>query len=104
MSQVRGRGLTESATAAVGRLTRNDIDGFWVHLDLDVLDSALLPAVDTPAPNGLDFDELADLLVPLLRSAVGLEVTIFDPGLDPTGEQAERVTEMLAAAISRARS
>ena len=103
-SEVRGRGLTESATEAVRRLSLAGVDGFWVHLDLDVLDSALLPAVDSREPNGLDFDELGELLVPLLRSAAGLEVTIFDPDLDPTGEQAERVTDMLSAAISRARS
>jgi arginase len=96
--------LTASATEAVRRLSLAGVDGLWVHLDLVVLDSALLPAVDTPEPNGLDFDELAELLVPVLRSAAGLEVTIFDPDLDPTGEQAERITEMLSAAISRARS
>ena len=32
---------------------------YWVHVDADVLDSALVPAVDSPAPDGLTFEELA---------------------------------------------
>src|SRR5215211_3896938 len=35
---------------------------YWVHVDADVLDSDLLGAVDSPAPDGLAFDELAELL------------------------------------------
>ena len=72
-----------------------------IHLDLDVVDSALLPAVDSPEPAGLSFDELRALLVPLLAStlAIGLEVTIFDPDLDESGQQAAAVTDMLVAAF-----
>lgn len=101
-SEVRAVGARDSAAQAVSTLTGRRVDGFWVHLDLDVLDGAVLPAVDPPEPNGLDYEELRELLVPLLRSTTGLEVTIFDPDLDDKGEHAERLTETLVAAIREA--
>jgi arginase len=42
---------------------------YWVHMDADVLDSGLVGAVDSPAPDGLTFDELASLLRELLAGA-----------------------------------
>ncbi len=74
-----------------------DLAGSWVHLDADILDAALLPAVDSPEPGGLTFGELSNLLRALLGSAaaVGLEITVFDPDLDPDG----RVARLFADAI-----
>ena len=45
-----------------------EIDGFWVHLDADVLDPSVMPAVDSPDPEGLLPGELTSLLRPLLAS------------------------------------
>ncbi len=74
-----------------------NLAGYWVHLDADILDAALLPAVDSPETGGLTFDDLSDLLRALLgsASAVGLEVTVFDPDLDPDG----RLARLFADAI-----
>jgi arginase family enzyme len=49
-----------------------------LHLDVDVLDAALMPAVDSPNPSGLDWDELEGIRVPLVRDplVVGMEVTV----------------------------
>jgi arginase len=101
VSELRRIGFRGASEQAIARLQRQGVDGFWIHLDLDVVDSALLPAVDSPEPAGLSFDELRALLVPLLSSrlAVGLEVTIFDPDLDESGRQAAAVTDMLVAAF-----
>lgn len=70
---------------------------FWLHVDLDVIDGALLPAVDSPGSPGLDFDQLAELLQPLVASSecLGCDVTIFDPELDPAGTYATRIVAML---------
>ncbi|HWD79474.1 MAG TPA: arginase family protein, partial [Kribbella sp.] len=35
-----------------------ELDGFWVHLDVDVLDAAVMPAVDSPEPDGIGHEEL----------------------------------------------
>jgi arginase len=70
---------------------------YWIHVDADVLD---LAAVDSPAPGGLRFDELTVLPRELLAGdAVGLQVTVFDPGLDPDGTQADGLTDCLVAAF-----
>jgi arginase len=37
------------------------VDGFWIHVDADVLDPTVIPAVDSPEPGGLELDEMADL-------------------------------------------
>lgn len=64
-----------------------------MHLDLDVLDAAEMPAVDSPEPNGLSFVRLAAMLKWLLGSpvCVVLELTIYDPDLDPHGHYADRI-------------
>lgn len=77
-----------------------DGGGFWLHLDLDVLHARALPAVDYPQDEGLDWDQLERLLVPLLRSPglIGMDLTIYNPTLDPDGASARRIVELLAAA------
>ena len=47
-----------AAAEALRRLADPALDGFWVHLDADVLDDAIMPAVDYRMPDGLRFDEL----------------------------------------------
>jgi arginase len=65
---------------------------YWVHVDADVL---RLDAVDSPQPDGLSFDELAELLARLRPGAVGMHVTIFDPDKDPDGSAAHALTDCL---------
>jgi hypothetical protein len=36
-----------------------EVEGFWIHLDADVLDDEVMPAVDYRMPGGLPPDELA---------------------------------------------
>lgn len=70
---------------------------FWLHIDLDVLDEAALPAVDYPMPGGLQWHELTMLLTPLARSPhlIGVDVTIYNPALDPDNLYAPRIVNML---------
>jgi arginase len=91
------------ATAAGTREALSATDGFWIHVDVDVLDSTLMPAVDSPQPDGLGYAELGRLLVPLLASeqARGIQFTIFDPDLDPAGRYARELAEMIVDALDR---
>jgi arginase len=84
-------------------LVRDELDGFWIHVDADVLDPSVLRAVDSPTPGGLDADRLARLLRGLLRlpGAAGLQLTVFDPDLDEDGSQAAVLVDILAAALTR---
>jgi arginase len=90
------------ARAALEALSDSDLDGLWIHCDVDVLDSSVMPAVDTPEPGGLNFPELTSLLAALLASdrACGLELTIFDPDLDESGRLAERLTDCICDAFA----
>ncbi len=75
------------------------LDGYWVHLDVDVLDPSVMPAVDSPDPGGLDVDQLTALLRPLTGSMVGLQVCVFDPDLDPDGSLARLLASALVAGL-----
>jgi arginase len=94
-------GAGSVAERALGRLASPGLDGFWLHLDVDVLDPAVMPAVDSPEPGGLSFDELRELLTPLVHhpAARGLEVAIYDPLLDPGREAGAALVEMLAGTM-----
>jgi arginase len=96
LPHVREVGVEAIAADALAWLARP----YWIHVDADVIDSALLGAVDSPAPGGLTFEELAELLRRLLAGpAVGLQVTVFDPDLDPDGVQARALTDCLVSAF-----
>ena len=79
---------------------RPELDGYWLHLDVDVLDPQVLPAVDSPAPGGLRADQLTDLLRQLAPAALGIHVTVFDPDLDPDGQQATLLTQCLTEGLA----
>lgn len=102
LAAVREVGVAGAARRTVDRFERNTPDGFWIHLDADVLDDEVMPAVDSPQPGGLSRDELIEMLKVLLASgrAAGLEVTIFDPDLDPDGKIASAFADDLVAALA----
>ncbi len=60
------------------------------------------PAVDSPDPDGLLPGELTALLRPLVRSPhrVGLDVTLYDPDLDPDGTAGVLLTDLVVAALA----
>ncbi|HEY3559010.1 MAG TPA: arginase family protein [Kribbella sp.] len=99
----RARQVADDPVAAARRTLAHldGLDGFWVHLDVDILDAAIMPAVDSPDPGGIDHDQLRALLEPLLSApdCVGLDVGIFDPDLDPDGRYAAELTDTLVAAL-----
>lgn len=103
---LRRDGFSPSVEKALALLCRPDLDGFWLHLDVDVLSHAVLPAADFPSAGGLQWDELKPVLVAALRTgkAVGMEVTIFNASLDEDGTQAETLTTFLADVFEAARS
>lgn len=103
LAAVRALGAEEAAVQALDRLIgRGKIAGFWIHLDADVLDDAVMPAVDYRLPGGLSLAELSAVLRTLMDSgkAVGLEITVFNPALDPDGSIARRFVRSIADGIA----
>jgi arginase len=70
---------------------------YWLHVDADVLD---IEAVDSPAPGGMSFAELSALLQRLRGGAVGVQVTVFDPDLDPDGSIARALADCLVDGLA----
>lgn len=70
---------------ALARLTHVRLDGFWIHFDVDVLDDAIMPAVDYRMKDGLSFFELKRLLGAAFATGKvkGMTLTIYNPNLDP---------------------
>ncbi|MFF9012582.1 arginase family protein [Streptomyces sp. NPDC014870] len=102
VADLRAWGPAELAAATVTAFGTPALDGFWVHLDADVLDPSVMPAVDSPDPDGLLPEELLPLLRTLVRSerCVGLNVTIYDPDLDPDGTAGALLTDLVVAAFA----
>jgi arginase len=105
LPEVREHGAARAVGKALGPVTRPDVEGFWVHLDVDVLDDDLMPAVDYRHPGGLTWEEAKEILRGLLRAsgARGLEVTIFNPRLDPGGGLARRLSGLITNVIPASR-
>jgi arginase len=90
-------GPSELTAAALERVASPDVRGFWIHLDVDVLSAAVMPAVDSPQPGGLMPGDLVGLLTPLIHhpQALGIDVSIYDPALDPDRSCARRLVGLL---------
>jgi arginase len=98
---VRRIGIGDAATAALSRVARPQLDGFWIHFDVDVLDDDLMPAVDYRLPGGLSWEEVGAVLAAAKASgrALGIDVIIFNPRLDPSGGLARALVELLAGTL-----
>lgn len=104
VGELREWGVADVAGVVAQSLEAPALDGFWVHLDADVLDPSVMPAVDSPDPDGLLAPEVTTLLRRLVRSerCVGLNVTVYDPDLDPEGTAGELLTDLIVAAFAEA--
>ncbi|CAL9632591.1 Arginase [Streptomyces sp. enrichment culture] len=103
VGDLRAWGADALARATALSYAAPRLDGFWVHLDADVLDPSVMPAVGSPDPDGLDPDELVAPLRPLLASShcVGLTVTIYDPDLDPDATAGALLADTVVSAFAQ---
>ncbi|WP_407663139.1 arginase family protein [Micromonospora radicis] len=96
---LRAEGAARTAQWAHEQLA--DCAGYWVHVDVDVLDPAVMPAVDAPDPGGIAFAELEILLSGLVDTphCLGVELTVFDPDYDPDGAYAAEIVNTVVAGL-----
>jgi len=69
LSDVRRDGVEVCTDSALAVVSRPELDGFWLHLDVDVLDDDLMPAVDYREPGGLTWQEAEHVLAAAARFA-----------------------------------
>lgn len=93
-------GLAADPGAVTVQAVRSLHRPWWFHVDLDVLSTDALPAIDYPQDGGLDWDALEIVTKTALAAGpVGWDVTIYNPDLDPGGEHARRIVEFIAWAM-----
>jgi len=87
LASLRRNGIAKCISDFLQMVKDDNLDGFWIHIDVDVLNDHIMPAVDSRQPNGLEYNEFNEILNLLLSDpkAKGLEITILDPDLDPSG-------------------
>ena len=103
LADLRRAGMAAAGDAVAARLGQPELDGAWIHCDVDVLNDDVMPAVDSRQPDGLSYDELDALLRPVLDSGrvVGMQVTIYDPDRDPDRVAARGLVASLARLLTR---
>lgn len=100
LAEVRRLGVQRAAQRAVEHLAKIP-NGFFIHLDADVVSDDLMPAVDYRIPDGFSWDELRTVLQVALASgrAVGIEITIYNPALDASGESGRGLARTLVESL-----
>ncbi|MEP7372039.1 MAG: arginase family protein [Chitinophagaceae bacterium] len=88
LESIHKNGAAAIAGKFLQHVDEKRLDGFWIHFDVDVLNDDVMPCVDSRTIDGLWYDELKDMLKPLLASSyfTGMEITILDPTLDNEGK------------------
>lgn len=104
LTTVRTQGVELAAREAVRHLCRKELDGFFVHIDADCLDDSVMPAVDYRIPGGLSWQQLERVLTTALASqrVSGIEITIYNPSLDPKGTAGRRLVQLLGDVLGSA--
>lgn len=82
---------------ALMRVTKDGLDGYWIHFDVDVLDDEIMPAVDYRMKDGLSYEELGSLLGAAFATGkvMGMTLTIYNPNLDPQRSIARKLVARL---------
>lgn len=87
LNMLRQDGIKKCVWEFLQMVIDKKLNGFWIHIDVDVLNDAIMPAVDSRQEGGLEYKEFNEILHLLLsdKNASGLNITILDPDLDPSG-------------------
>lgn len=88
LAMLREKGIAHVINSFIEMVNHQNLDGFWLHIDIDVLDDDNMPAVDSRTPGGFTYEEFNQTLKLLLSNSAiaGADLTILDPDLDPKGQ------------------
>lgn len=105
LALLRQKGIEECVNGFLTMVHSNNLEGFWIHIDVDVLNDDIMPAVDSRGPDGLWYEEFILILELLLKDekATGIEITILDPELDPSGQYTKEFITFFCGSFNRAR-
>jgi arginase len=102
-SAARKLGMRVTAALALDGVENGD-GAVVVHLDVDAIDPAEMPAHDvvTPGP-ALSLAEVSDLVTALVASprVVAFDIAEYNPQRDPDGGHARKLVDLITRAVSR---
>lgn len=94
---------SEGAGEVAGRIAEalSAAAPFWLHFDVDVLDRITFPATDYLMSGGLDWEEAAAILRPLLSSPrlIGASLACYNPDKDSDRACGRELVEAIAAGL-----
>ena len=98
---VDDRGLAADPRGVTHRACSSLRAPWWFHLDLDVLSTEALLAVDYPQPGGLGWDDLSSVATTAFdHDPMGWDVTIYNPDLDPERVHARKIVRFIASVMA----
>lgn len=98
---VDGDHLSAEPDVATAEAVSHLPDPWWFHLDLDVLSTEALPAIDYPQPSGLGWNELSVVVTKAMgANPTGWDITIYNPDLDPERIHAQRIVRFIRSTIA----
>jgi arginase len=100
IERIRSNGFSETGERVAAELST--AGPFWLHLDVDVLDEEAFPATDYLMGGGMTWDELNELLPPLLapQALVGTSIACYNPDKDPDRACGRALVESFSQALS----
>jgi arginase len=102
MQDALSAGMRGVVQQVLERLVARGLDRVWLHVDCDVLDQTVMPAVDSPGSPGLDFGQLQELVSALCDSGriCGADFTIYDPERDPDAKYSKGLVDCIARGVT----
>lgn len=87
LEALRLQGIRQVVEAFLQMVNEKNLDGFWIHIDVDVLNDDIMPAVDSRNDEGLSYEEFNQIIGLLVahEKSCGLNIGILDPELDEDG-------------------
>ncbi|MNY55631.1 Arginase family protein [compost metagenome] len=58
---LRKQGIENCVKSFLSEIAVKNLDGFWLHIDVDVLNDSVMPCVDSRIPDGLTYTEFNEL-------------------------------------------
>jgi arginase len=101
IQRVLADGVDATARRVIAKLEARGLDSVWLHVDFDVLDQTVMPAVDSPGSPGFSYAQLASLVRVLCASGriAGVNFTIYDPDKDPNASYARPLVQCIADGV-----
>lgn len=102
LAMLRKQGIKNCVNSFLLEIQSKNLDGFWLHIDVDVLNDAVMPCVDSRTTDGLTYEEFNELNSYLFQSEKlsGLEITILDPDLDTSGQYTREFVANISATFN----